>query len=151
MGDRALFANSTESFQTAVNAPLPLRAAGERSRSFDSWVVELPTADDLPSARPDDLLPELLYPMHYAISNFSTSSIGSSLIFIPNGSLESLANISDSSSSAPPSPSSLTIPSHLPGQDQELLSEPPVRESEMPGQWFQKYVYDTESRRSSEP
>lgn len=149
IGDRTQFANTIESFQTAVNAShisLPLQAvAGERSQSFDSEVVELPTVDDLPSGRPDDLLPELLYPMHYAISNFSTSSIGSSLIFIPNGSLESLANISDTSSSAPPSPTSLTIPSHLPGQDHELLSDPPVREWEMPGQWLQENDYDTES------
>jgi hypothetical protein len=150
IGDRTPFGNSTESFQTAVNAShisLPLQAAAsERPQSFDSEVAEVPTADDLPSAQPDDLLPQLFYPVHYAISNFSTSSIGSSLIFIPNGSLESLANISDTpSSSAPPSPASLTIPSHLPGQHQELPSEPPVREWETPGKWFQKYDYDTES------
>ncbi|KAH9017892.1 hypothetical protein EDB84DRAFT_1520657 [Lactarius hengduanensis] len=43
-------------------------------------------------------------------------------------------------SSAPPA--SLTIPSPLPGQDRELLSAPPVRMWEAPGNWFQRYKYD---------
>lgn len=152
--DSTLSTNSTESFETADDAShisFPSQtAANERSRFFDSEVVEPPSADGPPSAQPDDRLPELLYPMRFGNPNVSTPSICSSWLgFIPNGSLESFSNISDESSSA--SPASRTLPSHLPEEDQELMSDPSVREWEVPGNWFQRNDYDTESLRSGEP
>lgn len=137
--DRMLSPNSTETFQTAddtSHTSFPIQAASsERAQSFYSEVVELPNADDPSSAQPDDRLPVLLYPMRFANPNVSTPSICSSWLgFIPNGSLESFANVSDTSSST--SPASRTLPSHLPGEDQELLSNP--REWEMlPGSWLE--------------
>ncbi|KAH9169959.1 hypothetical protein EDB89DRAFT_1908133 [Lactarius sanguifluus] len=43
---------------------------------------------------------------------------------------------------SPARPATLTIPSPSPGKDRELLSAPPVRKREAPGNWFQKYIYD---------
>ncbi|KAH8990439.1 hypothetical protein EDB86DRAFT_2939428 [Lactarius hatsudake] len=66
--------------------------------------------------------------------SIADSGIGLQVELPPAGSL------SMPPSSAPPA--SLTIPSPLPGQDRELLSAPPVRKWEAPGNWFQKYKYD---------
>jgi hypothetical protein len=122
IGGGTIFTNSTESFETIVNvSDISLTtqvAASEHPQSTESEIdlqVELPTTDGLPTSSSSAPLANPQPELRYRNPNFSTPSIGSSLIFIPNGSLESLANVCDTFSSSA-SPPNQMIPSYLPGR-----------------------------------
>jgi hypothetical protein len=115
---------SLETFDNVSEVSLPTRmAASELTQSVqvDSEInlqAGLSAADGLPIPPPSTPLADLPPELRYSNPNFSTPSFsGSSFMFIPTGSLETLANVSDTLSSAPHA--NRMIPSHLHGQDQE--------------------------------
>jgi hypothetical protein len=98
----SIFSTSTESFETVVNDSdyLPTQAAASvLLQTVDSEidqveVVELPTADSIPSPSLWDSLPDPLPELRYSNPNLSTPSISDSTSSSTE-SLESLADLAD--------------------------------------------------------